>query len=97
LKKKPGIFRKCPAFSKDARLFNHTGYTQYVLKKPGLFHRLKRLHCCDCYIFVALWAYLLVKEVKICRPLFFSLVWQWSAVSVRLLASLQLYKTVKPV
>jgi hypothetical protein len=25
---------------------------------------------------------LLVKEVKICRPLFFSLVWQWSAVSV---------------
>jgi hypothetical protein len=37
LKKKPGIFRKCPAFSKVARLFNHTGYTQYVLKKPGMF------------------------------------------------------------
>jgi hypothetical protein len=29
---------RTPAFSKDARLFNHTGYTQYVLKKLGLFH-----------------------------------------------------------
>jgi hypothetical protein len=56
LKKKPGIFRKCPAFSKDARLFNHTGYTQYVLKKPGMFHQLKRLHCLVCDHFFALWA-----------------------------------------
>jgi hypothetical protein len=54
LKKKPGIFRKCPAFSKDARLFNHTGYTQYVLKKPGMFHQLKHLLCYDCFIFVDL-------------------------------------------
>jgi len=38
LKKKPGIFRKCPAFSKDARLFNHTGIPIYPVcfKKVGL-------------------------------------------------------------
>jgi hypothetical protein len=46
LKKKPGIFQTSPTSSKVARLFNHTGYTQYVLKKPGMFHQLKRLLCC---------------------------------------------------
>jgi hypothetical protein len=54
MKKKLGIFRKCPAFSKAARLFNHTGYTQYVLKKSGLFDHLRRLHCLVFDYFVAL-------------------------------------------
>jgi hypothetical protein len=41
LKKKPGIFQTSPTFSKVAWLFNHTGYTQYVLKKPGMFQYIK--------------------------------------------------------
>jgi len=45
---------RTPAFSKVARLFNHTGYTQYVLKKSGMFHQLKRLHCLVCVHYVAL-------------------------------------------
>ncbi len=42
LKKKPGIFRKCPAFSKVSRLFNHTGYTQYYLKSRACFNTSRR-------------------------------------------------------
>jgi hypothetical protein len=44
-----------PTFSKVARLFNHTGYTQYVLKKPGMFHQLK-------VFFVMIVSFLLICE-----------------------------------
>jgi hypothetical protein len=43
LKKKPSIFQTSPTFSKVAWLFNHTGYTQFVLKKPGIFQYINEI------------------------------------------------------
>jgi hypothetical protein len=93
--KKPYFYSDCqvlvvcrkstPTFSKVARLFNHTGYTQYVLKKLGLFHQLKRLHCCDCLLLLICEDILLLSEVHNCRLLFKSdLVWKCYTLSARL-------------
>ncbi len=55
LEKKSGIFQKKSGIFEKVPLKKHTEYTPYVLKNSGMFHQLKRLHCCDCFIFVALW------------------------------------------